>query len=282
MDIGGILPDFRRSVSLCCVIFLALPLPSPASAEEVSGKAWYGDFNGDGVVDIFIAPEEKLLPLASPPFQILPLRPAFTPIMIWSAGFPGQSIELLPNSSFHYRQLLIGAAQANSDVMFADFNGDGITDLFVQAPLAGTPSLQWFSYRYSSVDARVLHSIDGTLLSREDAVIVLTDRNSDGRTDITITPLIGVHAYTAFASSAGDWETINIVSTGIDDPLHQHVLFRPAAVAGSADVVNGTAQYSIPLAFAAGSAGVMPEMSLVYSSDATYDYLGMGFSLSGF
>ncbi|MCC1495823.1 RHS repeat-associated core domain-containing protein [Alcanivorax sp. 1008] len=268
-----------RLISL--TFFLALLVSVPAWGASAS-HAYYGDFNGDGEIDVYIAPENKLLPMVVPTSQLLPLAPQYPPMIVWSIGMAGQSSEILSNSTLAYRRSLIKASEYTGSVFIGDFDGDGESDIFVQAPIAGMPSLQWFSYSNSSHNVRAFEDIDGISVSADEAVVTLFDRNGDGRTDITVSPLNEVLSYTSLAGLDGEWLDVSVVSTGLSDPMDDSLYFLAAAVPGGADVVNGAANYSIPINLVPGSAGLAPELSLNYSSEAGYSYLGMGFSMPGF
>lgn len=243
---------------------------------------YYGDFNGDGEVDVMISPEERLTPISLPIAQIIARPLEFDPLIIWSAGLVGESVQRLEGTSFLLRQSFIAESTYSGQVFEQDFDGDGSQDLFVQAGAPGYPSYQWFSYRQSYLDVRSVEELDGLAIDAGSALITFNDFNNDGRADISITPVGGVSVYTFYSDVSGDWPELSAVSVDGGDPEAEGLLFMAAAVAAATDVNKGSSSFSIPISLAPGSAGVAPELSIQYSSDAGYSYLGMGASISGF
>ncbi len=262
-------------------LLLAVTVCAPGYASAVGQSAYYGDFNGDGEIDVFIAADEQMLPMATPIPTLMARPPAFSPLVVWSAGESSEVVSVLTDTTFGYRKFIRNSAASEGLVFVGDFDGDGEGDLFVQSSTIEAPSVRWLAYEQASTAVEIVEDIDGFPVSSAEAVVTISDFSGDGRDDISFTPLGSISTYTAFSDASGGWPEISHVSAATNDPLQDQLLFTAAAVPGGADVVKGVAQYNIPIAIAPGSAGVAPELSISYSSEASYSYLGMGVSLSG-
>ncbi|WP_444904605.1 FG-GAP-like repeat-containing protein [Microbulbifer sp. CnH-101-E] len=159
--------------------------------------------------------------------------------------------------------------------LFGDFNGDGATDLLLLASMPliihaqgnGLPALiQTLSTDNSDDTIAYAAAI---LASVGVDSIVIQDKNEDGREDITA----GDFVFHADESGAfGEYSTpANIQSPNM------------AGASGGQFRVNesGAATYSFPIATAAGTAGVVPEISLNYSSGGGNGLVGKGWAIGG-
>ncbi|WP_444888875.1 FG-GAP-like repeat-containing protein [Microbulbifer sp. JMSA008] len=159
--------------------------------------------------------------------------------------------------------------------LFGDFNGDGATDLLLLSSMPliihaqgnGLPALIQTLSTDNSDDtiayaAAILASVGADS-------IVIQDKNEDGREDITA----GDFVFHADESGAfGEYSTpVTIQSPNM------------AGASGGQFRVNesGAATYSFPIATAAGTAGVVPEISLNYSSGGGNGLVGKGWAIGG-
>ncbi|WP_444938962.1 FG-GAP-like repeat-containing protein [Microbulbifer sp. JMSA002] len=159
--------------------------------------------------------------------------------------------------------------------LFGDFNGDGATDLLLLASMPliihaqgnGLPALiQTLSTDNSDDTIAYAAAI---LASVGVDSIVIQDKNEDGREDITA----GDFVFHADESGAfGEYST----PATIQSP-------NMAGASGGQFRVNesGAATYSFPIATAAGTAGVVPEISLNYSSGGGNGLVGKGWAIGG-
>ncbi len=159
--------------------------------------------------------------------------------------------------------------------LLGDFNGDGATDLLLLAamPLVihaqgnGLPVLMQTLSTDNSDDtisyaAAILASVG------VDSVLV-QDKNEDGREDITAGDFV-FHADES--GTFGEYST----PANIQTP-------NMAGASGGQFRVNesGAATYAFPIATAAGTAGVVPEISLSYSSSGGNGLVGKGWGIGG-
>ncbi|WP_194165878.1 SpvB/TcaC N-terminal domain-containing protein [Shewanella sp. YLB-07] len=152
---------------------------------------------------------------------------------------------------------------------YYDIDGDGVLDIFIRdsssyrdsfiiTNLLGTANVDPYSDSRNGIDLS-----QGTPLT-------ITDVNGDGINDI-VTP-----AGTYLGSRAG---TLVSTSPAPDFSTPGNVI---GLSAGEFKVTEaGAATYTIPLSLPPGTSGVVPQVSLAYSSQGGGDILGVGWSISG-
>ncbi len=294
----GDLMVFRRL--LCaCIACLLIPASVSTVASNLSSDryaVYYGDIDGNGKQDIYFHGTDRFVLLHGDiviPIQIN--EPSFV-VHQTAAGYSAP------------QALSLGAAQIaaltpalnDDDYFLADFDGDGHLDALARGAsgtdpaliLAGTAgaNLPVILVEYAGADALEHHN-----LSDRSLALALADSNNDGRLDIVLAGAGSNGGDIAYLADAGG------VPRQFAGVLPGVIPAAPAAAAapvvdpllvGNSDKVgstagrfrvdeSGSATYSIPIATAAGSAGVAPQITLNYSSQTGNGLLGKGWSLGG-
>ncbi|MFA0812638.1 FG-GAP-like repeat-containing protein [Microbulbifer epialgicus] len=256
---------------LCLVVTGMFSIAANALAGIWEGgyKIYAGDINGDKVEDLYFEYFRPIIILhgeISTPL-VMPELPNFVLYGSFGTRYNDPVIQTLPAANLAQLQLL------DSDLsLTGDFNGDGDSDLLVLASLPlilhangdGLPSLA--QTIHASGDTYEISTIlSGTNLSS----VSIKDHNNDGRDDIF------AGGFVFQASATGTFDSY-IASNETLTP-------NMAGVSGGQFRVNesGAVTYSVPIATAVGTAGVVPEVSLNYSSSGGNGLLGKGWAIGG-
>lgn len=236
-------------------------------------KIYSGDVDGDGLDDLYFEYHRPVIILHGD--VATPITMAQLPNFVLYGTADGASLSYGPPLEITLDEsVIIGLKQLDSAAsMVGDFNGDGDSDLFVHStvPLIlhandnNLPALaQTFPIGSDTTEIAVL------LSSADPEKIAIKDSNGDGKDDIVIT---GVTTLLAGASGTFDSH---------DSPIVPSTPNLAGASGGQFRVnESGAATYFIPIATAAGTAGVVPEVSLNYSGNAGNGLVGQGWSIGG-
>lgn len=154
-------------------------------------QAFYGDINGDGLHDIYLAPKPKYIPIATDVMIIIPLPG------------DGNGYKLLAQASGYAAPELDNSIDTNTlnaghfQILSGDFNGDGLDDIFIQST---SQSLLSLTLANTLLDPPyILQSFAS--FGRDTHELTIGDINNDGRDDITYT--VNNQEQTLFASNQG-------------------------------------------------------------------------------
>ncbi|WP_445357512.1 FG-GAP-like repeat-containing protein [Microbulbifer sp. ANSA002] len=262
---------------ICLICVLSFSNLSVASVGIWDGgyTIYKGDINGDGYSDLYFEYDQPLVLLHGEVITpiAMPLLPNFVLYRKGGVAWETYGTPIQKTLSSNFVAKLQKLDKRNS--FSGDFNGDGASDLLLldTTPLVlhangnGLPRLaQEFPINSSATEAAVI-------LSRANAdILIIGDANGDGRDDISVG---GSLRRTLLASNTGIFE-------GHNDSA---VVSSPNVAGSSAGQFrvneSGAATYSVPIAKAAGTAGVAPEVTLNYSSSGGNGLLGRGWAIGG-
>ncbi|MBK8186089.1 MAG: VCBS repeat-containing protein [Cellvibrio sp.] len=172
-------------------------------------------------------------------------------------------------------------ANLGSDI-FAVSSGSGQSTILIRGATASTPGLLITSFSSkdlpSASDIRSYSTTNFIGISDRNVQLQITDINGDGLNDVLLTDSSSQYAYlNEFGSGPNRYfEVTASTSLPIADATHV------GTTAGQFRVdESGAATYSIPIGLPDGIAGVKPQISLNYSSNAGNGIAGRGWSLGG-
>lgn len=232
-------------------------------------------------------PGDELLLLGQKQIILLH-RKVITPIVI-PKSVPNAIISWDASGVASYAAFDLDVDPDNFTVSFADFDGDGDQEIFLQNKSSGGDS--YIVTGDAVVSQTLSHGYLGTDWSANSS-LAFVDDNGDGRIDIRITDVNG-NVTVAYASASGTFVTTpeafserwarkyngQVASQSLteqDTIINENV----GAVPGQAGVSGGAATYSIPVSMAPGRNGMQPSVSLNYSSRSGNGIAGVGWSLS--
>jgi RHS repeat-associated protein len=257
----------RRFVARLCVIASLFFSLSYALDLNSTYYTVYEKPGPNGQTIIYIVPKKSVLILASEPIipvMFMPNLPGFTAIIAADGSFGG-----LTQVNYNADSMAgLGASLSTGYKLYGgDFSGDGQADFLLQG--SGSRSSVVIATDNTTGQAAVYYDF-GTALNG--IAVSTSDTDGNGRTDI----IAGAKTY--LSSSYGAWfeDSSNGGSTG-------GALNSEVGVTQGTFKVNesGAATYSIPVVTVPGTAGVAPQVSLNYSSQAGGGIVGRGWSIGG-
>ncbi len=280
------LKKVTKTAGFLVAVFVLFAVPSSLLAAGFNPGHYEvksGDVNGDGATDLLFLAQDQIVIIASDINIPIVTSPDIDTFVIESDGSGGYTFNLSPSAA------LIGDSAwvaSTHDLLAGDTNGDGDDELLVKPNSPGSIALligingSGAPYILQDLSSSAI----GYDLGAADTTIELTDSNGDGRDDLYIR-VNGVVQYVAPADSTG------LLQFLVQTPPAPAAFSDPGASATS-DAIgstegnfrvseNGMATYSIPIAVAAGTAGVAPTLSLNYTGSTQNGIAGIGWSLGG-
>jgi len=175
----------------------------------------------------------------------------------------------------------------NRECLRADFNGDGLDDLFVQAENGSDDSVIF----YATADG--IYREKGQVISPTElginwdsvnSLVSAEDIDGDGNADLKFdSNTDGGKSAILFASSAGSFDRIgetwvNYSTPTSDENLAMDVGQTPGSFAVSS---GGAATYNIPISVPPGRNKLQPNLSIAYNSQGGNGVMGFGWNLAG-
>jgi len=258
-----------------CLVGLSASFSSYADEfSSVSHDLYYGDTNGDGVDDIYLKARDRIIIIAGDIDVPLPIAPEVSSLLIQSSssyywsGYGSPVVNETVDVS--------GLTKANERFYTGNFNGDGYQDTLIRVPSSGHDSFTLAGSALGQVPAMLQQGLDtATGVSLANQAITIKDANNDGRDDIVLDQS-GPMDIAVIAASGGQFGSNQVAyynPTGNEDVGSTAGQFRVDE--------SGSATYNIPIATAAGTAGVAPQISLNYSSQGGNGLAGKGWNISG-
>lgn len=294
----------RRTITGLCLLLSILAMPAAANGIHPDGYTIYqGDINGDGVTDLYFHYQAPIVILhgeIATPIR-MPQLPNFVMYGKIEATPPPYGIPFAARYDDPVERALNPSEMAaltplsTDRIKPGDFNGDRAGDLLV---FATSPSAQTFSQYIPLIlladgnglpiagqqfatnisfagDYSYLSVYERALASAAPANVSVRDVTGNGRADIVIAGGSGDAPIMLAASSGGSFSQDPVV-------IAPQVANMAGASGGQFRVdESGAATYSIAIATAAGTAGVVPEVSLNYSGNGGNGLVGAGWSIGG-
>ena len=270
-----------REAYVCALFFGFLGAATLQASEfgPADYDVYHGDFNSDGCSDIYLKAKPRVMLIAgdvNTPIQIPPNGPSY------KLASTDSSTQVCAYSALVVDEPeTINTATLSSGYNYfsGDFNGDGYADALLQAPDASG-----YSYTIAGGDngvsvLQVIGNGDGPAVHQGAATLLVADYNGDGRDDlITQTQTVYLSDNSGnFGATSEQPSNNNSI-----DPADIAATDQVGSTAGNFRVAeNGAASYTIPIATAAGTAGVTPQLELSYNSQAGNGLLGKGWNIGG-
>ena len=269
-----------RFYALCLFGSLLVSQVSAVEWSASSHKTLRGDYNDDGIQDLYLA--ARPLPVMLPLNGFSPLIvPRSQHDVVLLGGATGAYTVVAPPDAASLKR--VAWVEAGFSILAGDFNGDGVVDLLLRPEMSGQEGLL-ITRNGAGIPAvaQVLNSLQlGIELSKAGGYeLQWIDVNGDGKSDLRMTKagvsdqvlLAGISGFSAAQSQAAG----TVVS---DQPRSANAV---GLAEGAAEVsLDGSLTYSYPLTLPAGVNGLKPNLSIQYDKSQADGYLGASWSLAG-
>ena len=236
----------------------------------------------DARADLFVQARPDIVTVPyDPPVSVPRYRPNSFAV-VQARALSGGALFYAPAAQLFSRNHLgLDWSPLTNRASIADFNGDGIDDIFLQSTGIGRSNALASSNAQGQVLATVgIANSTVANLSTTQATLLAANFDNVG----------GAGLYVQTPTSAGTNQLITDVTQSALTLLDHSLVLQSNVTAGTAvgsipgqfEVdPSGAAGYSIPVAVPPGVAGMAPELSFEYSSRAGNSLLGVGWSLQG-
>lgn len=281
---------------------------------ERTHTLYEGDFNGDGIADLYLKPNHRYIPIVGGvTFFIAHLVQPFLLLGDQYGGF--ELFDNVSESELKAVQWQLSDYQKH----LADFNGDGLLDYFLQPDATGEYGIVLVSPS-SGQAAYISQLINfeeyGFLLSQGEVKLHFTDLNGDGFADVILQARQEQSTTKVLISNAGTFDLPANGSGGgmpqypeiEDETTHPKIedyalnelidsivsseqdlkldltgsQIVAGTIVGEFDVTpSGAASYRIPIEVPPSTGGTQPQLGLVYRSGSFEGHLGAGWSIDG-
>ncbi len=240
-----------------------------------NSNIFVGDFNGDGKKDLLVQARPRIVLID---YDVPIPVPTYPPNIYGVALSQGGATPFQQVGVQQWSRTANGVdwSPRSATVIVGDFDGNGRSDVLLQALNTGRPS-----YLLSGNAAGAVFT-SGTALATNvtwagDSFRLLA-ANFDGSGAVGI--------YFQAVSSAGTNYYASTITGGTVTVASDVGLHPVAAIGRTAGMPSvsqtGSAQYDIPIWTPPGAGGMRPELAISYNHARENGILGMGFALSGF
>ena len=237
-----------------------------------------GDFNGDSRADLLLQRKPDIVMID---YEIPIPVPVYPPNSFGVVLSQGGSTPLQQVGVQQWSRSAFGVdwSPSRAASVIGDFNGDGRTDVLLQARTAGTSSYLLNGNSGGAAFSSGTSASSSIAISADGARLVVGNFDGFG----------GAGVYVQSTSPSGTNYVANSVGSSIPVSAHD-----PGAATGTAPVTAvgatpgafdvthaGAASYRIPIQVPAGINGIQPNLSFTYSSHRDNSWLGMGWTIAG-
>ena len=240
-----------------------------------------GKFNADSRSDVLVQGRPDIILIDYEiPIPVPRFRPQSFGIFLGQVADGAGKIVRTANQLWDQTGLNAKWSPIGFNLVVADFNGDGFSDVFLQARSGGAAN----QIAYGASNGTIGNA--GAVAANVAAWSANAYTAIAGKFGNSTRAVLYLQAQTASGTNAYSSDiSLGSVSTTTSAP--QMVAALPAATTigatpGNADVsASGSAQYSIPIQLPRGTAGLTPDLALTYSSGSGNGLVGVGWNLSG-
>lgn len=224
------------------------------------------DYNGDGLEDLVFSPKQRILIIAAD--VNIPIDYSEQPL-VFTQNQDGTYTALYPADAAILSSLSLNPL--SHELLFGDFNGDGYLDILFQSFDNGSET--FIAY--------------GNGLNNSVKGFSFFGKQGYALTAANIEAIDSVAGYTNIRITFNDGQVASASGSANGISLADLVTIQYAPGSEMAPMITGSFQaddsgaatYSIPIELPPVPSGVMPEISLNYSSMGGNGYMGLGWSL---
>lgn len=239
-----------------------------------------GDFNGDGRADLLVQAKPKFVMID---YDVTFPVPTYPPAMNGVALSQGGTTPFVSGAVQLWSRMNNGVdwSPLTNNVVVGDFNGDGRTDVILQAKYTGRTSYMLTGNASGAIfptSATAMGS--GANWSADSYKLIAGNFDGAGGAGIYFQALtsggLNYYANTVTGSSVTATPQNSSQVTGAVPAT------SPGRTAGAFNVSStGAATYSIPIWVPPGPKGIQPNLAISYNSQSGEDSMGPGWSIAG-
>ena len=255
--------------ALC--LFLSLLATSAVAMEwsERSHRVFSGDFNGDGIDDIYLKARSNFVLIGVDISVPIPLGSDYKDIVLQQDSQGAYTLIYDPSEAAIEA---ITWTESSYLIHAGDFNGDGNNDYFIQGDQTGDTSFVVLSNGSNS--PIISEQYNDSSIVQSVATVAISDINNDGRDDLVISQTNLVQKI-AYANNAGQFPALS------NGSLNSSNTFVAATHVNGQVSSGGAATYGFSVKLPQGTNGIQPQLGVGYNSQSGSGMMGMGWGISG-